>query len=237
MTTIVKLFQDTIQIIILWMHHNPNAALLITFLISFAEAIAILGIIIPGSVTMTFIGLLVGSGVMRFDLTILTIILGTIIGNGATYTVGCKFSERIVHSWPFNRYPHWICYGKNHFIKHGGKSILVGQFLGPARSMIPLIAGIMHMHPRHFYTMTIISAVLWSIVYLSPGALIGAASSKLDPTVTISIFIMILIVLATIWLASILLKWLFIRERHSITYHSIIVLIILLCVITILFFN
>ena len=234
MIAITDFFKDVIQITILWMQNHPHAALLLTLVVACIEAVAVLGILIPGSVTMTFLGLLVGAGIMRLDLTLLATIIGTVIGNGISYTVGAKFSDTIITVWPFNKYPHWFEYAKTHFIKHGGKSILIGQFLGPVRSMIPLIAGIMHMQPWRFYCMTSISALLWAIIYISPGTLIGTASRKFTTTVTMQIFIILLLLLALVWLASIALKWLCIKYKHYTAYYSIIAVMILLCIITLL---
>ena len=43
---------------------TPQWAGFITFMLSFSESIAIIGSIVPGSVIMTAIGILVGSGIL-----------------------------------------------------------------------------------------------------------------------------------------------------------------------------
>lgn len=207
----MSLFADYLQPLTDWVYANPNWAFLFTFLISFSESLAIIGSIVPGSLTMTAIGILAGSGVMRIDLTLFAAILGAIAGDGASYALGYTFRHRLVALWPFSRYPNLLTYGKDYFSRHGGKSVLIGRFVGPLRSIIPVIAGMMHMNHWHFLTANIISAIGWSLLYVGPGILIGAASSELSAESASRLFVLILVSLAAIWLFGLGLKWLFIR--------------------------
>lgn len=212
----MHLFTDYIQPLTLWLYDHPNLALLITFFISFAESLAIIGSLIPGSVTMTAIGILAGAGVMRIDLTLSAAALGAVAGDGVSYLLGYIFSGRLTSIWPFSRYPSWLNYGKDYFARHGGKSVLIGRFVGPLRSIIPVIAGMMHMSHLRFYFANIISAILWSLLYVMPGVLIGTASSELSPEVATHLFLIILFILASTWLISLGLKWLFILANRLI---------------------
>ncbi|OGV48900.1 MAG: hypothetical protein A3F46_02155 [Legionellales bacterium RIFCSPHIGHO2_12_FULL_42_9] len=203
----MQLFIEYIQPVTDWLQANPQWALLITFLISFAESLAVIGSIIPGSVTMTAIGILAGSGIMRVDLTFMAAILGAVVGDGISYLLGYFFSERLVNSWPFRRNPQWLAFGKDYFVRHGGKSVLIGRFLGPLRSIIPVIAGMMHMSHWRFYIANFISAIIWSILYILPGVLLGAASSELPPESAAQLIVVVLCLLIGIWLITLFIKW------------------------------
>lgn len=205
----MNLFVDYIQPLTDWLQANPRWSLFITFIISLSESLAIVGSIVPGSVTMTAIGILAGSGVMRIDLTLLAATLGAVCGDSLSYALGYFYSERLVEMWPFKKYPHWVKYGKDFFTRHGGKSVLFGRFIGPLRSLIPVIAGILHMSQWRFLIANVLSAIGWSLLYVIPGVFIGAASNSLSAESATRLFIAILIVLAGIWLISMLLKWLF----------------------------
>ncbi|WP_367605549.1 VTT domain-containing protein [Legionella sp. W05-934-2] len=209
----MHLFTDYIQPITVWLADNPHWALIITFLISFSESLAIVGSIVPGSVTMTAIGILAGSGVMRIDLTILAAILGATCGDSASYFLGYYYSDRLAYVWPFSKYPKWLAYGKDYFTKHGGKSVLIGRFIGPLRSLIPIIAGMMKMQQSRFLTANVLSAIGWSILYVIPGVLIGAASSELSNESATKLFVGVLLALFAIWIAGIGLKWLLIHSK------------------------
>ena len=210
----MHLFMDYVQPLTLWLYANPNWALLITFLISFAESLAIIGSIIPGSVTMTAIGILAGSGVMDIGLTLMAAASGAVAGDGASFALGYTFSERLVDIWPFSRYPSWLNYGKTYFAKHGGKSVIIGRFFGPLRSIIPVIAGILRMNKWHFLLANIISGIGWAVVYVTPGILIGAASTELSAESATRLFILILAILVISWLFGQGIKWLLLHANH-----------------------
>lgn len=205
----MHLFTEYVQPLTIWLHANPKWALLITFLISLAESLALIGSIVPGSVTMTAIGILAGSGIMRIDLTLLAGMLGAVAGDGASYLIGFTFSERLTTIWPFSRHPQWLLYGKEYFARHGAKSVLIGRFVGPLRSIIPVIAGMLRMPQWQFFFANVLSAIGWSILYIMPGVLIGAASTELAPENATHLIGLILLLLLLAWLISHALKWLF----------------------------
>jgi membrane protein DedA with SNARE-associated domain len=218
----MSLFNSYVHPLTVWLHENPHWALFMTFIISFAESLAIIGSIVPGSVTMTAIGILAGSGVMRIDLTLLAAILGAVAGDSGSYMLGYYYRDQLVNIWPFKRYPHWLKLGTEYFEQHGGKSVLIGRFIGPLRSIIPLIAGMMHMNQWRFFLANFISAIGWSIIYVVPGILIGAASNELSSENATRLFIYILLILLAIWLLSLLIKWLLIKANRilSVNLHA-----------------
>ena len=198
----MNLFADYIHPLTGWLQAHPSWALFITFFIAMAESLAIIGSIVPGSVTMTAIGILAGSGVMRIDLTLIASTLGAVCGDSLSYALGYFYSDKLLYIWPFKKYPQWLHYGKDFFSRHGGKSVLIGRFVGPLRSIIPVIAGIMHMKQWRFLIANIISAIGWSFLYVMPGVLIGAAGHELSAESATRLFIIILILLFAIWLLS-----------------------------------
>ena len=209
----MNLFADYVEPFTTWLRIHPDWALFITFIISFSESLAIIGSIIPGSVTMTAIGILAGSGIMRIDLTLLFACIGAILGDGVSYILGYILRDRLPTLWPFKRYPSWLEYGKNFFARHGGKSILLGRFVGPLRSIIPVIAGMLHMPKLEFIIANIGSGIAWSIVYVMPGILLGAASVQLSTEQATRLFILVLLILAFVWLSSRIIKWLVLRTQ------------------------
>lgn len=204
----MHLFTDYVQPLTSWLHANPSWGLLFTFLISCTESLAIIGSIIPGSLTMTAIGILAGSGVMRLDLVLCAASLGAVAGDGISYALGYVFSDRLIQIWPFSRYPSLLHYGKEFFIRHGGKSVLIGRFIGPLRAIIPVIAGMMHMPGLHFFFANLFSAIGWALLYVIPGYLIGTASNQLSTDSARRLFIFIILLLFTVWIASKAIHWL-----------------------------
>jgi membrane protein DedA with SNARE-associated domain/membrane-associated phospholipid phosphatase len=215
----MSLLVEYVQPLTNWLQQNPHWSLFITFLISLTESLAIIGSIVPGSVTMTAIGILAGSGIMRVDLTLLAAILGAVAGDSISYTLGYIYSDRLADIWPFNKYPQWLKYGKDFFALHGGKSVLFGRFIGPLRSIIPVIAGILHMKQWRFLIANVLSAIGWALLYVMPGVVIGAAGHELSAESATRLFVLILILLAGIWIISLMIKWLVSKLNSFVKLH------------------
>ena len=210
----MTVFMQYIQPLTDWLHTHAEWALTLTFLISFAESLAIIGSIVPGSIIMTMVGILAGSGIMRIDLTLIAATLGAIAGDGGSYLLGYILSDRLLFLWPFKHHPKWLKYGRDYFERHGGKSIFFGRFIGPLRSIIPVIAGMMRMRRIEFILANSISALAWSIVYVGPGILIGTASAELSTESATHLFLLVLGILIITWFISLSLKWIWNHLRH-----------------------
>src|SRR5690606_15403276 len=79
-------------------------------------------------------------------------------------------------------------------------SIFIGRFLGPVRSTVPLVAGMMRMRARPFQLANVASAVVWVISLLVPGYLVarGAGAAGLMGTEQLLATITMVIVLSAL---------------------------------------
>ena len=152
-----------------WMIANPAWTGVAVFTVSMCESLAVIGLFIPGFLVMGLIGGLISLGILDPINTMLWAIGGAIVGDGVSYWIGWRFKHHLPYYWPFSRFPQWLARGKEFFIKHGGKSIVVGRFVGPVRPFIPVVAGMMHMNPRQFFLANVLSAILWAPIYMLPG--------------------------------------------------------------------
>jgi membrane protein DedA with SNARE-associated domain len=160
---------ETLQAVETWIIAHPAWAGFAVFAISLSESLAVVGLFIPGVLAMSVIGGLVSIGVLKIVPTLLFAILGAIFGDGISYSIGRHFKQTLPNYWPFSRFPKWLGRGKEFFVKHGSKSIIVGRFIGPVRPFIPVVAGIMAMCPRKFFVANVLSAIIWAPVYMLPG--------------------------------------------------------------------
>lgn len=213
-----------------WLEAHPYLALEAVFIISFLESLPIIGTIIPGSLTLTALGALAGAGVMRIDLTFISAVLGALLGDGLSFFLGLYYSDQLPKIWPFRAYPKWLNVGRTYFDCHGGKSVIIGRFIGPLRSVIPMIAGMMHMHHWRFFIANFIAAIVWSIVYIFPGILIGEASNTLSPENTTRLIILMLSALIALWLATRLVR-LILRPKKGSFFDNTMVKVALLLVV------
>jgi len=190
------MLQELFQPVIAFLHHNPQSAGIIVFFIACGEAMAIIGTIIPGSITMTAVGTLIGAKIIPVGSTFLWAMGGAVTGDTISYLVGYYYKQRIRKIWPFTKYTVWFDKGEKFFHKHGGKSVIIGRFFGPFRSMVPLIAGTLNMPPGRFLLAAVPSASAWAVGYMIPGIMIGALSLELPPKLAIEFIIYVLIIIA-----------------------------------------
>ena len=175
-----------------------NLTYVFIFLVSLLESLALVGLLIPGTVVMFGIGALVGVGSIRLQPTLVSAALGAISGDAISYWIGHFYQDRLKNMWPFSRYAHLLDEGENFFRNHGGKSVFLGRFIGPIRPIIPLVAGIMDMPVFYFTFVNIISAVGWAFVYVIPGVILGT-SLTIAGIVSTRLIILMLLVTALLW--------------------------------------
>jgi membrane protein DedA with SNARE-associated domain/membrane-associated phospholipid phosphatase len=192
-----------------WFHTHPQWAGMAMFFIAFAECLAVVGLIIPGTVIMTAVGTLIGAGILPFTSIMLWTIAGGITGDIVSYWFGRHYHQNIRKYWPFRRYPHLLKSGEMFFQRHGGKSIFIGRFAGPIRAVVPLMAGMMSMPIKRFLLVDTLSGIAWAPVYMLPGILIGYASQQLPPEIATRLILFIIVGLLAFWCISWLLKRLY----------------------------
>lgn len=193
------MFNSIVQPLVQFLHTHPHSSGLIAFFVVFAEAMAVIGVIIPGTITMTAIGILIGSSVIPAGSTFLWAICGAITGDYLSYLLGIYYKDKLHVVWPFSKYPKLLEHSEKFFAEHGGKSVLLGRFIGPMRAMIPMVAGMFKMPQGKFLVAAIPSASLWAVGYMIPGILIGALSMELPPKVATQFTFGVLLAIVIIW--------------------------------------
>lgn len=197
---------NEIKPILDWLYMHPRFAGIATFLVTFTESLAIVGLFIPGTVIMVAIGSLIGTGYLPLVGTTLWAILGAIVGDIVSFIFGSYFHARARTIWPLRSYPILLRKGEEFFQKHGGKSVFIGRFAGPVRPFLPLVAGMMSMPTWRFLIADIPSAFIWAPVFLLPGILLGAASQNLPKELATQIILFVVVLLLFLWCISWLLK-------------------------------
>ncbi|MEW6353590.1 MAG: VTT domain-containing protein [Pseudomonadota bacterium] len=181
-----------------WVAANPHWSGAAVFLISVAESLAIVGLFIPGTVVMFGVGALVAAGVMDLWVTLGLAAAGAIVGDGISYWLGYHYHERLRSMWPFSRYPQLFARGEAYFHRHGGKSVLLGRFVGPVRPIIPVVAGMLNMPPSRFLVVNVLSAIGWAPAYILPGVVFGA-SLGLASAVASRLAVLVVVLLLVLW--------------------------------------
>ncbi|MFO7983661.1 MAG: phosphatase PAP2 family protein [Desulfuromonadales bacterium] len=144
-------------------------------LISFFESLVVAGIFMPGSVLIVFAGFLAAHGKGMFLPLYAAAACGAICGDALSYWLGARMGGQLMRRPIFRKRVNVLHKAEIFFDEHGGKSVLIGRFVGFLRPFIPFIAGSVRMRPAPFVFYIIIGALLWGAVYPGLGYLFGAS--------------------------------------------------------------
>ena len=187
---------------------HPGAALAAVFAAALLEALAVIGTLVPGSTVVFAGGVLVGLGALDWRSAFAAALLGAILGDGVSYSLGRRYREKLRGMWPLRGRIALLDRGGDYFAAKGRKSVLVARFLGPLRAIVPLAAGIAGMPPREFYAANVLSALAWAAVHLLPGMLFGA-SLQLAGAVSSRLLVLLLLLVAVLWALGALVRFAF----------------------------
>lgn len=177
---------------------HPHWALLVVFLVAFAESVALVGILVPAAIVMFTAGALIGAGTLDMWLTLGLASFGAILGDGLSYEVGRAYYGRIKNWRVFRRRTALIARGEQFIRLHGGKSILLARFMAPLRAIVPFLAGTARMPRNTFYFANGGSALAWSAAHILPGVAFGA-SIQLAKAISGRIAIILILIVALAW--------------------------------------
>jgi membrane protein DedA with SNARE-associated domain len=138
--------------------------------LAFCESLAFLSLLVPATVILVGIGALIGAIDLAFWPIWLGGAVGAALGDWVSYEVGRYFEDKVHHVWPLSRRPDLVAKGEAFCRRWGVWGIFIGRFFGPARAVVPLIAGIFEMPRIPFQLANVASALVWAFGLLAPGA-------------------------------------------------------------------
>jgi undecaprenyl-diphosphatase len=191
---------SSLQPLMHWLSTHSGWAGLVVFLIAFAESLLLVGLLFPGTIIMFGIGTLVAMGAFSLWGTLIAAAVGAAAGDGLSFWLGYHYKSQLRDMWPIRRYPALLKRGEQFFLRHGGKSVLFGRFVGPVRPILPTVAGMLGMSPLRFVIIDIFSSLAWAPVYTLPGILFGA-SMGVASEIASRLAVLVLSLLAVLWLA------------------------------------
>jgi undecaprenyl-diphosphatase len=149
----------------------------VIFLGAMLESAAFLGVLVPGESLVLVAGFIAAQGLLDLGDLIWVVAIGATLGDSIGYELGRLLGR-----------PWLLRYGRRvgvkparldqvdaFFVRHGGKSVFLGRFVGFARALVPFIAGSSRMSYRLFLPYNALGAVLWSVAVVLLGYLLGAS--------------------------------------------------------------
>jgi membrane protein DedA with SNARE-associated domain len=159
---------------------HPGLAILVAFAAAIIEAVAVLGILVPGTpILMAVAGAAAMAGLPMAPILIVSI-LGAIIGDGISFWLGHRYSGHLRGAWPFATRPHLMSRAEAFFQRYGTMSVALCRFIPVLRSTVPLIAGMAGMRRNRFLLANVCSAFVWAPVHVLPAQFAGLSIERLQ---------------------------------------------------------
>jgi membrane-associated protein len=128
---------------------------------------------LPGDSLLFVAGAVAAGGRYRIDLLMLSLVVGTVLGNLVNYALGAWLGRKVFDGRVSWIDPKSVDTTMRFFDRHGGKTVVVALFAPLVRSFAPLVAGAMGMRPRKFQFYTVVGAIAWIGSFTGGGYLFG----------------------------------------------------------------
>jgi membrane-associated protein len=174
--------------------------------IVFAETGLLVGFFLPGDSLLITAGLFAARGDLDIRLLIPCLILAAIVGNATGYAIG-KRTGKALYSRPNSllfRQEH-VRMTHDYYERHGGKTVVLAQFIPILRTFAPVVAGVGAMGYRRFATYNVFGAMLWITSMTLAGYLLGNLVPNIEQRIHYVVAVVIALSLmppAIAWLRS-----------------------------------
>ena len=135
--------------------------------LAFLETGAFVGLVAPGETVVIAGGVIAGQGEIDLVPLIGLVWICAVLGDTTSFYLGRRLGRRFLerHGPRVKITPERLTSVEGYFDRHGGKTILIGRFIGLVRALAPFIAGASGMPYRRFIPFSIVGTGLWSTVF------------------------------------------------------------------------
>src|SRR4029078_7963838 len=180
--TQLHMIETIVDTVVTFVREHESWAAPSAFHVAVGESFCFFSLLLPGTAILVGVaGLLAASGVESHILmpAIIAAALGGSLGYATSYWIGLYFKESIPNIWPFTTHPHLIDQGKHFFEKYGAFGVFLGNFFGPVRAVIPVVAGMFAMRQLPFQIANVSSAIIWSAGVIAPSFYVVTFKSEM----------------------------------------------------------
>jgi membrane protein DedA with SNARE-associated domain/membrane-associated phospholipid phosphatase len=135
--------------------------------LAFVETGAFVGLVFPGETAVILGGAVAGQGETSIEITIAIVWFCAWAGDTVSFLIGTRLGREFVleHGPKVRITRERFAQVEGYFQRHGGKTILIGRFLGLVRALAPFIAGSSGMRYRAFVPYSVLGTGLWSATF------------------------------------------------------------------------
>lgn len=158
-----------------------SGGLLLIGSIIFAESGLLAGFFLPGDTLLLAAGVFASKGILPLGWLYLVIVGAAVLGDNIGYMIGKKVGHRI-----FKRPESTFFHPKNiqraeaFYERHGGKTVIFARFIPMARTFVPIVAGVGHMHHKRYVIYDLLGCTIWGVGVTSLGYAFGSHIPNMD---------------------------------------------------------
>jgi membrane-associated protein len=160
--------------------------------IIFSETGLMVGFFLPGDSLLVTAGVFAAGGLLNIYTLIPVLLCAAVTGNATGYWIGKRAGQAL-----YNR-PNSFFFRREHLLRthqfyerHGGKTIILAQFIPIVRTFAPVVAGAAGMSYRRFATFNVVGAVCWITSMTLTGFFLGRAIPDIDKRIHLVVAVVI----------------------------------------------
>jgi membrane protein DedA with SNARE-associated domain len=134
---------------------------------AFLETGAFVGLVAPGETIVIAGGVIAGQGEIELIPLIGLVWVCAVLGDTTSFFIGHRLGRKFLERHgPKVKISHErLEQVEGYFDRHGGKTILIGRFIGLVRALAPFIAGASGLAYKRFLPYSVVGTGLWSTVF------------------------------------------------------------------------
>ena len=136
-------------------------------MMAFLETGAFVGLIAPGETVVIAGGVIAGQGEIDLLPLIGLVWVCAVLGDTTSFFIGRRLGRNFLERHgPRVKITHErLDQVEGYFDRHGGKTILIGRFIGLVRALAPFIAGASGLAYRRFLPFSVVGTGLWATAF------------------------------------------------------------------------
>src|SRR3954451_6370230 len=171
---------------------------------AFLETGAFVGLVAPGETIVIAAGVIAGQGEISLIPLIGLVWLCAVLGDTTSFYVGRRLGRRFLERHgPKVKITHErLEMVDGYFDRHGGKTILIGRFIGLVRALAPFIAGSSGLPYRRFIPYSIVGCGAWATLFCVLGYIFYRSFDRVASIAGRATFVfavLVALVVAVVW--------------------------------------
>ena len=182
--------------------------------LAFLETGAFVGLIAPGEFTVMLGGAVAGQGDISLPVILAITWACAFAGDSVSFMLGARLGRGflIKHGRRFRITEERLKQVEGYFARYGGRTILIGRFIGLVRALAPFIAGSSKLPYRNFAPFSILGTGLWSTGLILAGYFFAQSLDTVTKIVGKGLFVFAIVIGVVVGL---FLAFRFLREPEN----------------------